>query len=136
LKPELGLSAESLSIADSDSTLCGVYGIDSRHMKRAALYARVSGDLQVKEGTIESQVLALKKQIAVAGHELVREYVDEGFSGPRFDRPALDQMRKDLKTNIFDVIYFLDPDRILFLIRPRMGRSTTTNDSELCCPLM
>jgi DNA invertase Pin-like site-specific DNA recombinase len=39
-------------------------------MKRAALYARVSGDLQAKEGTIESQVLALKKQIAVAGHPI------------------------------------------------------------------
>jgi hypothetical protein len=46
-------------------------------MKRA-VYARVSGDLQAKEGTIESQVLALKKQIAVAGHALVREYIDDG----------------------------------------------------------
>jgi len=43
-------------------------------MKRAALYARVSGDLQAKEGTIESQVLALQKQIAAAGHVLVKEY--------------------------------------------------------------
>jgi len=58
-------------------------------MKQAALYARVSGDLQAKEGTIESQVLALKKQIATAGHVLVKEYIDNGFSGPRFDRPAL-----------------------------------------------
>jgi site-specific DNA recombinase len=81
-------------------------------MKRAVLYARVSGDLQAKEGTIESQVLALKKQIALAGHALVREYTDEGFSGPRLDRPALDQLRKDLKTNLFDVVYFLDADRI------------------------
>ena len=47
-----------------------------------------------------------------AGHKLVREYIDNGFSGPRFDRPALDQMRKDLKTNLFDAIYFLDADRI------------------------
>ncbi|MGA9550107.1 MAG: recombinase family protein [Rhodomicrobium sp.] len=38
--------------------------------------------------------------------------MDNGFSGPRFDRPALDQMRKDLKTNLFDAIYFLDADRI------------------------
>jgi site-specific DNA recombinase len=95
-----------------DSTLCGVYGIDSRYMKRAALYARVSGDLQAKEGTIESQVLALKKQIAAAGHVLVREYIDNGFSGPRFDRPALNEMRKDVKTDVFDVIYFHDADRI------------------------
>jgi site-specific DNA recombinase len=57
-------------------------------------------------------VLALKTQIAAAGHKLVREYIDNGFSGPRFDRPALDQMRKDLKTNLFDAIYFLDADRI------------------------
>ena len=79
---------------------------------RAALYARVSDDLSAKEGTIESQVLALKKQIAAANHTLVKEYIDNGFSGPRFDRPALDQMRKDLKTNLFDVIYFHQADRI------------------------
>jgi hypothetical protein len=34
------------------------------------------------------------------------------FQAPRFDRPALDQMRKHSKTNLFDVIYFLDADRI------------------------
>ena len=79
---------------------------------RAALYARVSDELSAKEGTIESQVLALKKQIAAANHTLVKEYIDNGFSGPRFDRPALDQMRKDLKTNLFDVIYFHQADRI------------------------
>jgi site-specific DNA recombinase len=98
--------------ADSDSTDRNSSGIDSLGMKRAALYARVSGDLQAKEGTIESQVLALRKQIAAAGHVLVKEYIDNGFSGPRFDRPGLDQMRKDVKTNVFDVIYFHDADRI------------------------
>jgi hypothetical protein len=71
-----------------------------------------SDELSAKEGTIESQVLALKKQIAAANHTLVKEYIDNGFSGPRFDRPALDQMRKDLKTDAFDVIYFFSPDRI------------------------
>ena len=67
-----------------DSTSGSVYGIDSRHMGfergtkyndgqsqihapaqgaiRAALYARVSDELLAKEGTIESQVLALKKR--------------------------------------------------------------------------
>jgi site-specific DNA recombinase len=73
--------------------------MDSTYMKKAALYARVSGDLQAKEGTIESQVLALRKQIAAAGHVLVKEYIDNGFSGPRFDRPALNEMRKDVKTD-------------------------------------
>jgi site-specific DNA recombinase len=81
-------------------------------MKKAVLYARVSGDLQAKEGTIESQVLALKKQIATAGHVLVKEYIDNGFSGPRLDRPGLDELRQDLRTPLFDIIYFLDADRI------------------------
>jgi site-specific DNA recombinase len=112
VETNLDSSLQSLPSQDSDSTLCGVYGIDSRYMKRAALYARVSGDLQAKEGTIESQVLALKKQIAAAGHALVKEYIDNGFSGPRFDRPALNEMRKDVKTDLFDVIYFHDADRI------------------------
>ena len=81
-------------------------------MKKAVLYARVSGDLQAKEGTIESQVLALKQQIATAGHLLVKQYIDNCFSGPRLDRPGLDELRHDLRTSLFDVIYFLDADRI------------------------
>src|SRR5262249_51523187 len=36
--------SQSLPYPDSDSTLRGVYGIDSKDMKRAVLYARVSGD--------------------------------------------------------------------------------------------
>jgi Resolvase, N terminal domain len=109
---DIDSSSQSLRHCESDSTLGRVYGIDSTYMKKAALYARVSGDLQAKEGTIESQVLALKKQIAAAGHVLVKEYVDNGFAGPRFDRPALNEMRKDVKTDLFDVIYFHDADRI------------------------
>jgi DNA invertase Pin-like site-specific DNA recombinase len=50
--------------------------------------------LQAKEGTIESQVLALRKQIAAAGHEIVREYIDDGYPGARLDRPALDEMQR------------------------------------------
>jgi DNA invertase Pin-like site-specific DNA recombinase len=38
-------------------------------MKRTALYARVSSDGQQKEGTIESQIVELKKQIAAAGQK-------------------------------------------------------------------
>ena len=81
-------------------------------MKKAVLYARVSSDLQRKERTIDSQIIALKKQIAAAGDILVKEYVDNGYSGARLDRPALDQLRKDLKTNLFETIYFLNSDRI------------------------
>jgi DNA invertase Pin-like site-specific DNA recombinase len=39
-------------------------------MKKAALYARVSSDIQKQERTIESQLFELRKQIAAAGHVL------------------------------------------------------------------
>jgi site-specific DNA recombinase len=48
----------------------------------------------------------------VAGCSLVREYIDDGYPGARLDRPALKQMRKDVKTDFFDAIYFLDADHI------------------------
>ncbi len=81
-------------------------------MNRAALYARVSTDAQQKEGTINSQVIELKRQIEAAGDVLVKEYIDDGYSGTLLDRPALDQMRTDAKADVFDAIYFLDTDRI------------------------
>ena len=44
------------------------------------MYARVSTDAQQKEGTIESQVLELKRQIAAAGDVLVREYARSRYA--------------------------------------------------------
>jgi hypothetical protein len=74
LKQKLDLARESSSDAASDSTTGGSCGIDSMHMRKAALYGRVSTDGQQKEGTIESQLVELRKQVAAAGHELVKEY--------------------------------------------------------------
>ena len=81
-------------------------------MKKAVLYARVSSDLQKKERTIESQITALKNQINESGEVLVKEYVDDGYSGARLDRPALEELRRDMKTPLFDSVYFLNTDRI------------------------
>jgi DNA invertase Pin-like site-specific DNA recombinase len=81
-------------------------------MKRAVLYARVSTDAQQKEGTIESQVLELKRQVAAAGDVLVKEYIDDGYSGSLLDRPGLEALRRDVRTPLFDAVYFLDTDRI------------------------
>jgi site-specific DNA recombinase len=86
--------------------------VTSERMPKAALYARVSTDLQQKEGTIESQVVALRRQIADAGYELVKEYIDDGYTGTLLTRPALERLRSDLKTDLFDAVYFLAADRI------------------------
>src|ERR1700730_13518651 len=131
---------ESSSDLDSDSTLCGVYGIDSvmprsdsgnhsialssrllanqesivasARKTRAVLYARVSTDLQQKEGTIESQLATLRRQIVNAGQELVKEYIDDGYTGTLLTRPGLEQLRSDVKPDLFDVVHFLAADRI------------------------
>jgi len=81
-------------------------------MKRAALYARVSTDRQQQEQTIASQVLELKKQIAQSGSVLVKEYIDDGYSGKLLDRPALEELRRDAKGDVFDAIYFHSADRL------------------------
>jgi DNA invertase Pin-like site-specific DNA recombinase len=80
-------------------------------MTKAVLYARVRSDAQQKEGTIESQVVELKRQIAAAGHVLVREYIDDGITGTVLDRPALEQLRQDAKSDLFERINFHAADR-------------------------
>src|SRR5215831_7810982 len=104
-------SPSSISTAN-DSTIDRSSGIDSPCMTKAALYARVSTDAQQKEGTIESQLVELRRQITAAGHVLATEYIDDGYTGTLLDRPALNRMRADLKTDRFDRIYFLAADRI------------------------
>jgi hypothetical protein len=47
---------------------------------------------------------------------LVKEYVDDGVPGPLLDRPALNRLREDAKGNVYDVVYFLDADRIARLV--------------------
>jgi DNA invertase Pin-like site-specific DNA recombinase len=54
----------------------------------------------------------LKRQITVAGHVLVKEYKDDGHTRTLLDRPALNQLRADLKTDLFDAVHFLAADRI------------------------
>ena len=81
-------------------------------MKKAVFYARVSTSLQEEKGTIDSQKNELIKQIKTDGNILAKEYIDNGWSGGRLDRPALDELRRDLKTDAFDIVYFLDADRI------------------------
>ena len=60
---------------------------------RVALYARVSTERQADRGTIGSQLALLREHVAAAGDELVGEYVDDGHSGARLDRPGLDALR-------------------------------------------
>ena len=82
--------------------------------RRVALYARVSTARQEQEQTIGSQLAALK---AAAAHAEVvvsdeHQYVDDGYSGSRLDRPALDRLRDAAADGLLDVVFVHCPDRL------------------------
>src|SRR5436309_13515033 len=79
---------------------------------RVAIYARVSSERQEKEHTIGSQLEALRNYAAQNGMELVEEFTDEGYSGARLDRPALDRMRDLAERRGFEVLLTYCTDRL------------------------
>jgi site-specific DNA recombinase len=81
---------------------------------QVACYARVSTNQQQQEGTIESQRRALQHHIQHHGWFLLpeHEYLDEGISGARLDRPALDRLRDAARRGEFDAVVILSPDRL------------------------
>ncbi|HEY6422882.1 MAG TPA: recombinase family protein [Pseudonocardiaceae bacterium] len=79
---------------------------------RAALYARVSTERQAERGTIGSQLQLLREHLAEAGDELVDEYLDDGHSGARLDRPGLDALRDSAEGGLFERVWCLSPDRL------------------------
>jgi site-specific DNA recombinase len=81
---------------------------------RVALYARVSGERQADELTIDSQVAALRQRIAADGCKVESElcFSDEGFSGSTMQRPALERLRDLAYAGVIDRVYVLAPDRL------------------------
>ena len=79
-----------------------------------AVYARVSTSQQQHEGTIESQRRSLTQHIQHHGWSLLpeHEYSDDGISGARLDRPALDRLRDVARRGEFDAVVILSPDRL------------------------
>jgi site-specific DNA recombinase len=85
-----------------------------RKGRRAAIYARVSTPHQAEERTIESQVQILRDYARQQGYRLEEKHIyrDEGHSGSRLDRPALDRLRDDAAAGLFDTVLILSPDRL------------------------
>jgi site-specific DNA recombinase len=81
---------------------------------RAAIYARVSTERQELQQTIASQLSLLQDWAMAQGHALAEAHVfrDEGFSGSRLDRPALDALRDAVRDGAIDVVAVFSPDRL------------------------
>jgi DNA invertase Pin-like site-specific DNA recombinase len=83
-------------------------------MKRAALYSRVS---TIHHGqSVDMQLHDLRKLAEQRGFQIVKEYSDQGVSGSKSSRPALDAMLVDAKRGKFHILLTWRLDRL--------GRST------------
>jgi site-specific DNA recombinase len=81
---------------------------------RVALYARVSSDHQADEGTIASQLAALRQRIRADELQIdpELEFLDDGYSGATLLRPALERLRDLASQGVIDRIYVHAPDRL------------------------
>jgi site-specific DNA recombinase len=80
--------------------------------KIIAIYARVSTAKQEEEQTIKNQIEVCKEFAEKNEYCIVKEYIDEGWSGDILARPALDTLRQDAKTKQWEALLIYDPDRL------------------------
>ena len=74
---------------------------------RAAIYCRVSSDAQ----TVDNQLLDLRAYVATRPWTVVEEFRDEGVSGSKDRRPALDRLMVQARRGRIDVICVWSLDR-------------------------
>ncbi len=80
---------------------------------RVAGYIRVSQERAAKNGYgLPAQEAEIKKHIEYKGWELVEVYREEGVSGYKKDRPALERLLQAAKEGKFDVVVFPSIDRV------------------------
>ncbi len=74
---------------------------------RVAIYARVS----TCEQSTDSQLLDLRRYTRERGWHLYREFCDDGISGTKDSRPALNELMNDAKKRRFDAVLVWRFDR-------------------------
>jgi hypothetical protein len=81
-------------------------------LTRTTLHARVSTDKQERGETVASQVDLLTQTAAVRGYNVApgSVFIDEGISGTRLDRPALERLRDLVAEGAFEVVLVTAPD--------------------------
>lgn len=82
------------------------------HNARVALYARVSTEEQREGQTIDSQIAELEHFARERGWVVVGTYKDDGWSGSRLVRPALEKLRDDASQSLFQAVLINDVDRL------------------------
>ena len=86
---------------------------------RIALYCRVS----TTDQSNDSQLLDLRRYVSERGWTTFNEYCDNGISGTKDSRPALNKLMNDAKKRRFDVVLVWRFDRF--------ARSTSPDRSPI-----
>ncbi len=80
---------------------------------KVAIYIRVSTKRQAEEGvSLSAQRERLEKMCETNGYIIYKVYADEGKSGKDTNRPAFQEMMKDMREGKFDKILVMKLDRI------------------------
>ena len=83
-------------------------------MKQAAIYARVSTH---NGQNPEMQFTEIREYCRRRGWGIVGEYVDEGTSGSKEHRPALDRLLSDCRKRLVDAVVVCRYDRLARSLR-------------------
>lgn len=80
---------------------------------KIGLYLRLSKDDDKcgESASIESQRVILNKFVSERGGKVAEEYVDDGYSGTDFERPAVKRMLEDAKSGKIDTVIVKDLSR-------------------------
>jgi site-specific DNA recombinase len=82
-------------------------------IKRAALYVRVSTDMQAEKFSLPAQEKLTRELASKHGWEIVKTYRDEGFSGSWIEkRPQFSTLLQEAGAKKFDAVVVTDFDRL------------------------
>lgn len=79
---------------------------------RSACYVRVSTENQLENYSIDEQISRLKAYCKAKDYVIVKFYTDGGYSGGNTNRPALQQMLKDIQAGGIDTVVVYKLDRL------------------------
>jgi site-specific DNA recombinase len=78
-----------------------------------AIYARVSTDIQAEQGySLGAQITDCTAKAKELGGTIIKEYVNDGYSGAYLERPALQDMREAIRSKMFQMVVCYDVDRL------------------------
>lgn len=87
--------------------------MDNKQTLRVFIYIRVSTLEQAREGySIHVQEERLRAYAKARGYTIVKVYTDPGYSGANLNRPALQEMVKQIEQGVADLVLVYKLDRL------------------------